>query len=363
MSSKHAAIVGAGLAGRLLALEMARKDWQITIFEKDDDSGMESCSWTGAGMIAPYCEQESAEPVICEIGLRSLDLWPKILEQLPEKVFYQNDGSLVVAHPNDEDELNRLQREVEYRDFEDPVMQIMDGKTITELEPELQDRFHKGLFFPYEAQVDNWQLMGATTRAMNELGVTSHFYTEVSEIQPGSIVANGETLTFDLVCDCRGLGAQPDMKDLRGVRGELIHVTAPDVKISRPVRMMHPRYPLYIVPREDDRFVIGATKIESDDLSEISVRGTLELLSAAYALHPGFAEARIIETSTHCRPAMPDNLPRVDFCEGLLTINGMFRHGFLIAPALVEAAVSQLTTGKVEGPVAEIISFDGVRKK
>ena len=161
--------------------------------------------------------------------------------------------------------------------------------------------------------------------------------------------------------DTRGLGAQPDLTELRGVRGELFHVHAPDVGITRPVRMMHPRYPLYIVPRENDRFVVGATKIESDDLSEISVRGSLELLSAAYALHPGFAEARVLETSTHCRPAMPDNLPHVDFCDKFVRFNGMFRHGFLTAPALVEAVVSQVTEGKVTGPVAEIISFNGKR--
>ena len=55
--------------------------------------------------------------------------------------------------------------------------------------------------------------------------------------------------------------------------------------------------------------MIGATEIESEDLSPASVRSTLELLSAAYAVHPGFAEARILELSVQCRPALPDNLP------------------------------------------------------
>ncbi len=358
-----AGIVGAGVGGRLLSLGLAERGWNVSIFDKDGEECRESCSWTGAGMIAPYCEQESAEPVICDVGLRSLELWPQILAKLPEKVFYQADGSLVVTHPNDADELRRLRREVESRDFDDDVMQILDGPAIAELEPELNGRFQSGLFFPYEAQLDNWKLMGATLKAMLQAGVECTFDTVVDGIEPGKLTVNGKTLEFDMVFDCRGIDASDDLPNLRGVRGELLHVVAPDVGLTRPVRMMHPRYPLYIVPREDDRFVIGATKIESHDLSEISVRGTLELLSAAYALHSGFAEARIIETNTHCRPAMPDNLPYVDFSDKLVIFNGMFRHGFLIAPTLVEAIVQKVCDGKATNVAAPLMRYDGKRKQ
>jgi glycine oxidase len=347
-------VVGAGLAGRLLALALARAGRTVTVFEQADDSGRRSCAWTGAGMIAPYCEQESAERVICELGLRALELWPQWLKTLALPVFYQSAGSLVVAHPRDAAELQRLEREVRARGSGPDVLQLLDTAGIGQLEPELAGRFHRGLFFPREAQIDNWQLLPALLKSLTAAGVTCHFNTTVTDLKPGRFTAAGQERKFDLVCDCRGLGAEADLPDLRGVRGELLHVTAPDVKLQRPVRMMHPRYPLYIVPREQDRYVIGATKIESNDLSPISVRGAMELLTAAYALHPGFAEARIIETSTNCRPAMRNNLPLVEIRPGLVRLNGMFRHGFLIAPALVEGIVSQLTRGRVDGVVAEI---------
>ena len=57
----------------------------------------------------------------------------------------------------------------------------------------------------------------------------------------------------DIVVDCRGLAARDALPDLRGVRGEMIVVRSPDVSLSRPVRMLHPRMPLYIVPRGDGR--------------------------------------------------------------------------------------------------------------
>ena len=93
--------------------------------------------------------------------------------------------------------------------------------------------------------------------------------------------------------------------------------------------------------------MIGATEIESDDLSPASVRSTLELLSAAYAVHTGFAEARILEIATQCRPTLPDNLPAVrQVADRVLEVNGLYRHGFMIAPALLDVVMQLLNTGQ-----------------
>lgn len=158
-------------------------------------------------------------------------------------------------------------------------------------------------------------------------------------------MSSSETYKFDVVCDCRGLGARDLFPDLRGVRGELIYLHAPEVEIIRPIRLIHPRYRLYIVPRPNNVYIIGASEIESEEMSPISVRTTLELLSAAYSVHPGFAEARITGSSVNCRPAFSDNLPRISYREGLLSINGLYRHGFLLAPILAEGATSIIENG------------------
>ncbi len=148
---------------------------------------------------------------------------------------------------------------------------------------------------------------------------------------------------FDWVYDARGLGAQEDVKDLRGVRGEVFWLEAPEVKITRPTRMLHPRYKIYIVPRPNDRYIIGATEIESEDMSPMSVRSSLELLSAVFSMHSGFAEARIIKCTTNCRPTLKDNLPNIEYHDRLTRINGLYRHGYLLAPAVVEEALRELS--------------------
>jgi len=65
----------------------------------------------------------------------------------------------------------------------------------------------------------------------------------------------------------------------------------------------------------------------------------VEFLNAAYAVHPAFAEAEIIETGTGVRPAYPDNLPKVTQDGRLIFINGAHRHGFLLSPAIARQAV------------------------
>ena len=146
-----------------------------------------------------------------------------------------------------------------------------------------------------------------------------------------------------MTIDCRGVGAS--LPGLRGVRGEAIRLLAPEANLKRPVRLMHPRYQIYVAPRPGNGYVVGATQLESESTASVTLRSALELLSAAFTIHPGFAEAEIVELCTGLRPAFPDNLPRIAWHDGALCVNGLYRHGFLLAPALLEDALQALRAG------------------
>ncbi|MFA6041746.1 MAG: FAD-dependent oxidoreductase, partial [Methylophilus sp.] len=153
--------------------------------------------------------------------------------------------------------------------------------------------------------------------------------------------------------DCRGLGAKASLKQLRGVRGELLLIETPEVNLAMPIRLMHPRHPIYIVPRQNNRFIVGATSIESEDNRPVTVQSVLELLSAACTVHPGFAEAAIIENKVNCRPTLQNNLPSI-ICSDLkssanvISVNGLYRHGFLIAPKLAKLVLAFMNSGVVD---------------
>ena len=121
----------------------------------------------------------------------------------------------------------------------------------------------------------------------------------------------------------------------------MLLLRASGVALSRPVRLLHPRFPIYVVPRADNVFMIGATMVESEQRGPPRLRSMMELLSAAFALHPAFAEAEILEIAADLRPSFNDNMPRLERDGASARINGMFRHGYLLAPALAERLADQ----------------------
>ncbi len=112
-----------------------------------------------------------------------------------------------------------------------------------------------------------------------------------------------------------------------------------ELALKHPIRLLNYRYPLYIVPRLDFNFAIGATQFESDSLGEVTVQSALELLHSASTLHPSLRYAEITELKAQLRPTLPSHLPNVEKLEKLTRINGLYRYGFLLAPYLVEQAI------------------------
>jgi glycine oxidase len=338
-------ILGAGLMGRLLACELARAGHTLELFDAGGPLALNSAARAAAAMLAPLAESAVAEDAVVQMGQYGLKRWPELLAALPTPVYFQQQGTLVVWHRQDQAEAARFTRKLEVtteRLPELPKLQTLDAQGVTQLEPGLAERFSQGLYLPGEGQLDNHQLLDALLAELQQRQVKLHWD---SPREPDDFLP-GEPGQLDWVLDCRGLGAQPQWSQVRGVRGEVAMLHAPNVRLSRPTRLIHPRYPIYIAPKENGIFKIGATEIESDDLSPVSVRSGLELLSAAYSVDPGFGEARIVELVAQCRPTLPDNLPAVRRLGArCLQVNGLYRHGYLIAPAMVDV-VLQLMQGE-----------------
>ena len=331
-----AGIAGAGLIGRLLAWRLNRAGWQVALFDKDDTNGRKSTAYAAAGMLSPVAECETTNRLIFDLGSYSLRKWPEWLSSLTKSIYFQQKGSVVIAHSADEMEKIRWLKQINSK-IKGVSIERLPLVALQQLEPELN--FNEGYYLPQEAHVDSRALMQTLEK---ELKVEWYPNTFVEKVVPYNILTRRKSYKFDCIFDCRGLGANEIFTDLRAVRGELIYLYAPDVHFNRPIRLLHPRYRLYIVPRPNNIYLIGASEIESDDLSPISVRTCLELLSSAYSIHSSFAEARIIETITALRPALSDNLPRIHNQPGLVAINGLYRHGFLLAPALIDEVMKTL---------------------
>ena len=295
----------------------------VRVFERSNSLGESACSWFAGGMLAPWCERESAEQAVVDYGQIAADWWQSHTRQVIRR------GSLVVSPKRDLRELKRFSRLTE-------TYRWLSGEEITAIEPDLAGRFEQALLFEQEAHLDPRKALADLDEYLTVRNIPIQFDTEVT----------AESIQGDYpdaqIVDCRGFAARDRLSELRGVKGEMLILHSEEVSLSRPVRLLHPRYPMYLVPRGDQQFMLGATMIESNQRGRITARSMLELLSAAYALHPELGEAEVVEIGVDVRPSFRDNLPAVYREGNVLYINGLYRHGFLLSPAMAQKAADAL---------------------
>ena len=410
-SPPHIGIAGAGLLGRLLAWQLSRAGHRVSVFDPSiseqpvprsqapDPYVPTAAAFTAAGMLSPLSELDNAEPAVAALGWRSLALWQRIAAALPNSPRVMVCGSLLVAHRADLGAAQRVLARMqvatarpEWRVASPPEgAQPLDAAALRALEPSIQGPAHAWLL-PGEGFIDTVATM--TALHSGAAGADWHWGQRVLAVEAGEgggtlRLADGRVLAFDVVIDVRGVGAgllprpsgeragvrgaghdggaagphpnPPPAGEgenslrVRGVRGEVIWLDCPGHGLTRPVRLLHPRHRVYIVPRSDRDVLVGASEIESEDRSPVSLRTATELMAAAHSVVPALAEARILKLDVNLRPALPDNNPLVQWQGRKLTINGLFRHGWLLAPALVERA---LATEDVHAANLGVAPFD-----
>ena len=336
-------IGGAGIIGLLQAYRL-QKQWpkaQITLCDPQGFPARNASALAG-GMLAPYSEAEFLPSAFVQIGLMALNEW-EIIARETKTPFFHRKGSLFVAHSSDSHSMARAI--AHFNDKKCPYT-YLDEQKITEIEPDLAKNFSKALYFEDEGHLSPKNAIKSLLKTLKHVQFIQ---------KPLKTVRN--TQDFDWIIDCTGYTPEhqnntPQIstknkatmnENLRGVKGETLTVRNPEFSLTRPVRLMHPRYPLYIIPRDDHHFMVGATIIESPD-EAFTLRSNMELSSALYTLHDSFANTEIIEYNAGIRPAYPDNLPRIIIDKDSRTIscNGVFRHGYLLGPIMANVVADYM---------------------
>ncbi|WP_279481638.1 FAD-dependent oxidoreductase [Aureimonas sp. SK2] len=312
-------VLGAGVAGLTTALRLCEAGERVVVHERGTDLSA-SASWLAGGMLAPFCEASVADDSIVAPGLEGIGFWARVTE-------VERHGTLVVAGGRDAGDLRQFGARTRSH-------RSVGADELAGLEPDLAGRFAQALFFEQEAHLDPRRTLASLVRRIEARGGSVRFSEPVEP----------EAFAGQPVVDCCGLAAA--LPRLRSVRGEMALVRCPDVTLRRPVRLLHPRWPIYVVPRAGHVFMIGATMVESAAAGPITLRSAVELLTAAFALHPAFAEAEVLEVGSGRRPALPDNLPRVERTASGVAFSGLYRHGFLLSPAFSQLAADMLVGAK-----------------
>ena len=260
-------IAGAGLLGRLLALQLSSKGHQVEVFDTArgpgprETSGTEGAAWTAAGMLSPVAELDRGNEEVFRLGLRSCALWPGIAQAIGMPRVCHLDGSVLVAHRADAGAAQRLVGLLQAKADGQHQPEALTVEALASLEASVQGPTLAWLL-PSEGYMEVHNTLHGMHAQATRQGVQWHWGCTVQAVQDGQLHTTqdgwSKAMRFEHVFDVRGVGARPQLP-VRGVRGEIFLLHAPEVSLSRPLRLMHPRHSVYIVPRPDHCVVVGAS--------------------------------------------------------------------------------------------------------
>jgi glycine oxidase len=335
-----AIIVGAGIIGLSLAIELRKQGLSVLLVEKGEP-GREA-SWAAGGMLVGSGLE--TPPALEPLAKASARMYPEFVHELEDesglKIDLRSEGTLLWEPAADA----RLRAS-------HPL-----SAALTELEPNLAMTDAMPVLVK-EQSVDPRDLVAAAVAAARHRGADfssgDHVLgVEVSDGKAIGVRTNKTSFAGGVVVNCSGAWAgqiSPHSFPVRPVKGQMLCVVMPERNLLRHVI----RTPdVYLIPRSNGRLLIGAT-VEDAGFDKRIVPTTLQRLrQAALELVPKLADARILEGWAGLRPGTPDALPILGATAtpGYFVATGHFRDGILLAPitAMVMAAVITGVDGSLD---------------
>ena len=351
-------VIGGGAIGLATAWRAASAGLRVTLLDPDPGHG---ASWAAAGMLAPVTEVHYGELPLLALNLASNGLWPSFAAELTEltghDIGYRRTGTLMVAR--DTDDLAVLDRLFAYQRAHDLEVERLSSRECRQREPRLSPRIRGGMLVPGDHQVDNRALVEALVVACDKAGVerraerADEVIVEADRVTgvraAGGTIACGRVLVAGGCWSASLGGLPPGMIPVRPVKGQLLHLRGP---ADPPLATGNIRgVDVYLVPRADGRFVVGATVEERGHDTTVTAGAVADLLRDAIELLPDIAELELAEPTAGLRPGSPDNAPMIGpaAIDGLVVAAGHYRNGILLTPVTSAGIAELLTTGTLPG--------------
>jgi glycine oxidase len=352
-------ILGGGLIGASIALRLAQAKLRVVVLDRGEP-GSEASS-AAAGMLAPHGETIEPE-FFFKLCAASRDLYAdfaaEVEELSGERVGYRRDGTLLVApdveHGRELEAIAAWQSErghpFERLTAEEAALQVPG------LAPELAAAY----FVPGDHVVDNERLMRAVLAAARRLGVT--FCAGRPATKLNLRAGRVESVEAAYGADPRALSSlsagsvilaagswsgefAPSLGmplPVRPCRGQMLELEAP-----HPLPFVVRAGMLYMVPRENNRIVVGTTVEYAGFEKAVTAEGLISILEGVRRFAPMIAECRFGRAWSGLRPDTADHLPMLGRgeMENLIFATGHFRNGILLAPVTAQV-ISELALGQ-----------------
>ena len=361
--SPDLAVVGGGVIGLAVAWRAAQHGLHTVVLERGAIGS--GASGVAAGMLAPSSEATFGEQLLLALNLESARRWPAFAAELAERSGadpgYRPSGTLLAAR--DADAATGLERELAFRESLGLAVERLLPSRARDLEPALAPTLRAAAVAPDDHAVDPRRVLAALAAALRAAGGELREGAEVTELDTsgdratGVRLAGGERLAAGAVVIAAGAwaGSFAGLPDgarvpVRPVKGQLLRLRDPAGPglLDRVLRTED----VYVVPRGDGRYVVGATVEERGFDDAVTAGAVHDLLRDAVEVLPGIAELELEEARAGLRPGTPDNMPVIGpgALDGLHWATGHYRHGILLTPLTADIVVAELTGAPAEVP-------------
>jgi len=342
MRSSQIVVLGGGIIGLSAAFELAKRNIQVTLLEKGSFGGQ--ATGAAAGMLAPYSEIGEDPDDFFRMCQKSLDLYPKWQQTVREvsgKYFeYTQSGSLhVVFHEADE---LVLETRNSWQEAWGVRAEIVRGKALFELEPQLTREAIAAMYYPDEHHIYAPDYVKALIIACQKLGV--QLFDHCGEVSFAKLDHNQITIQTSQ----KGIFSADQCIVANGAWTTLLEKTLDMVLPIFPIRGQICAYNLgqervnhmifssqgYVVAKENGTLVCGASEDIAGYDNSITEKGILRLKKWSERLYPFLSKEQPYHTWAGLRPATQDGYPligRLPHLPNMIIASGHYRNGILLS--------------------------------
>ncbi len=356
-AARDVVVAGGGLIGMAIAWRSAQRGLSVTVVDEAPGAG---ASRAAAGMLAPVTEASYGEEALLRLCLASLQRYPAFAAELEQAggvpVGLRTAGTLVVGF--DADDQRALDALLAYQRELGLAVERLTPREARRREPSLTPRLRGALQVAGDHSVDARAVHAGLLAAGAAAGVrVVRARVAGVRVEDGAATGvhldDGSVLAADAVVLALGAhgGALPGAPDVpvRPVKGQILRLAGAAGLLEGTVRALVRGRPVYLVPYDGDRLVVGATVEDRGFDARVTAGGVHDLLRDAIEVVPGITELELVETLARWRPGTPDNAPVLgpSGVPGLVLATGHHRNGALLTPVTADLVAELLVTGEL----------------
>ncbi len=333
-------IIGQGLAGSCVALQLIKRGKKILVF---DEPLKNKASAVAAGLFNPIAGKFMTKAWLADKIFPSLfQFYEEAEQQLSEKFFYPQSVYRPFISVKEQNQWMGRSENPELKFFIDKVF------TSPTFERQIRNPFG-GVLINHTGYVDTNSFMMATRNFLKKQSAfqEAHVGLGCVEIFPDKVLYQG-VQAKNIIC-CEGVDSLENplfgWVPIIPLKGEMLTVSLPE----KPMAIFNRG--IYIVPKSETEYWVGATYKPGDERQEITVEARLELKEMVNDL------LKIRYTINHqywgIRPATPDIRPVLGAHprhKNVIIFNGLGTKGVSLSPYF-SGLLANWLEGKAEIPL------------